>query len=44
MLSRNSSGTLRSKNIENATAALSQKEKIIELLHHELEGFKNLRQ
>ena len=45
MINRSPSGTIRSKaTIENVTAALNQKDKMVELLKRELEGFKNLRQ
>ena len=45
MISRSPSGTLRSiTNIENITAALNQKDKMIDLLKRELEGFRSLRQ
>ena len=45
MINRSPSGTIRSKTtIENVAAALNQKDKMVELLKRELEGFKNLRQ
>lgn len=45
MISKGPSATLRTKsNIENVTAAIGQKDKMIELLRRELEGFRTLRQ
>ena len=45
MLTRSPSGTIRSKtSIENVTAALNQKDKMVDLLRRELDGFASLRQ
>lgn len=45
MIGRSPSGTIRSKTtIENVTVSLGQKDKMVDLLKRELEGFKNLRQ
>lgn len=45
MLARSPSGTIRSKtSIDSVTAALNQKDKMVDLLRKELEGFATLRQ